>query len=426
MGQAADVRLGRQRAPRYEVGDNRLPYLRSANVLDGSLDLNDVKAMQFSPAEQQVFALQPGDVLVTEGSGSRETVGVSAVWNSELPGTVCFQNTLIRLRPRIGLTDGRFLAWWMRHARLSEQVAAVSSGANILHLSADGLKRLTITVPPLQEQRRIANFLDDRIARIDQVAVARQRQLAGVEHAFQARRRDAVLGRGATRVRGTELPWAPVIPEGWPVRRLSQLAALGTGHTPSRSRPELWVDCDVNWLTTSDVHRFRRDEIDTISSTEARISELGLANSAAVLHPKGTVALSRTASAGFSILMDNDMATSQDFVTWTPGPALSAKYLLHALRVMRPFLLGFLATGSTHKTIYFPDLMDLRIPVPDRAEQDEAVRRVEAVAESRAGARAALEREVDLLREYKQSLITAAVTGQIDVTTASRRIPGVS
>lgn len=287
---------------------------------------------------------------------------------------------------------------------------------------------LALAVPceKTNEQRRIADILDDRIARIDQVAAARQRQLAGIEQAFEARRRDAVLGRGATRVRGTELPWAPVIPEGWPVRRLSQLAALGTGHTPSRSRPELWVDCDVNWLTTSDVHRFRRDEIDTISSTETRISDLGLANSAAVLHPKGTVALSRTASAGFSILMDNDMATSQDFVTWTPGPALSAKYLLHALRVMRPFLLGFLATGSTHKTIYFPDLMDLRIPVPDRAEQDEAVRRVEAVAETRAGARAALEREVDLLREYKQSLITAAVTGQIDVTTASTRIPGVS
>ena len=321
---------------------------------------------------------------------------------------------------------------YLRYLLLSEITRQVLDSrvrsATRSHQRVESSEILALAVPceKTNEQRRIADFLDDRIARIDQVAAARQRQLAGIEQAFEARRRDAVLGRGATRVRGTELPWAPVIPEGWPVRRLSQLAALGTGHTPSRSRPELWVDCDVNWLTTSDVHRFRRDEIDTISSTETRISDLGLANSAAVLHPKGTVALSRTASAGFSILMDNDMATSQDFVTWTPGPALSAKYLLHALRVMRPFLLGFLATGSTHKTIYFPDLMDLRIPVPDRAEQDEAVRRVEAVAETRAGARAALEREVDLLREYKQSLITAAVTGQIDVTTASTRIPGVS
>lgn len=156
LAQAAEVRLGRQRAPQYEQGDHVVPYLRSANVVDGGLDLTDVKAMNFDPPEQAIFGLADGDVLMTEGSGSAETVGTSAVWRADLPGIVCFQNTLLRVRPRSGVTDGRFLAWWARHAHASGQIAAVSSGANIQHIGSDGLKDLRIHVPELEEQRRIA------------------------------------------------------------------------------------------------------------------------------------------------------------------------------------------------------------------------------------------------------------------------------
>ncbi len=66
-------------------------YLRAANVVDGTLDLTDVKSMDFTPEEQRLFALEHGDVLVTEGSGSLRTVGASAVYRNELPQRVCFQ-----------------------------------------------------------------------------------------------------------------------------------------------------------------------------------------------------------------------------------------------------------------------------------------------------------------------------------------------
>ena len=89
----ATVDLGRQRSPVHEQGPHMVPYLRAANVSDGRLNLVDVKEMNFSLREQQFFALKPGDVLVTEGSGSLQTVGASAVWRGEIPGAVCFQNT---------------------------------------------------------------------------------------------------------------------------------------------------------------------------------------------------------------------------------------------------------------------------------------------------------------------------------------------
>lgn len=168
---AAEVVLGRQRAPEYEQGDGQTRYLRSANIRDGRVDLSDVKSMRFSQVECARFGLEPGDVLVTEGSGSRDTVGASAVWMGELDGPVCFQNTLLRLRPRAGIS-GRYLAWWARHAHASKLVATVATGANILHVGAEAMGALAVALPPLDQQRRIADFLDDQVALLDQAAIA--------------------------------------------------------------------------------------------------------------------------------------------------------------------------------------------------------------------------------------------------------------
>jgi type I restriction enzyme S subunit len=196
---------------------------------------------------------------------------------------------------------------------------------------------------------------------------------------------------------------------------------MGTGHTPSRSVPEYWLECDIPWLTTSDVHKFRKDEIDVLDETEIQISELGLANSAAVLHPQGTVALSRTASTGFSIVMGRDMATSQDFATWTCGPALDNHFVLWCLRAMRRDLLHRLAMGSTHKTIYFPDLMSIRVPLPPLADQRDAVASIARFAADARKVKVEITGSITLLREYKRSLISAAVSGEFDVSAASGR-----
>lgn len=154
----------------------------------------------------------------------------------------------------------------------------------------------------------------------------------------------------------------------WPTAPIRLVARLGSGHTPSRNIPEYWENCTVPWVTLADVWQLRSGTVSVISDTKEKVSALGLANSSAVIHPAGTVILSRTASVGFSAIMGSDMATSQDFATWTCGPRLDPKFLLHALRGMSPDLKR-VATGSTHKTIYMPDIEQLRVPLPPLEEQ---------------------------------------------------------
>ncbi|MEV0417368.1 restriction endonuclease subunit S [Streptosporangium canum] len=181
---------------------------------------------------------------------------------------------------------------------------------------------------------------------------------------------------------GTDLaPW--LAQSQWPTVPIRYVAKLGTGHTPSRQHPEYWENCTLPWITLADVWQLRDGTRDTVLDTKEKVSHLGLANSAAVLHPAGTVILSRTASVGFSAIMGHDMATSQDFATWTCGPKVEPRYLLHALRAMAPDLRR-VAAGSTHKTIYMPDIEQLKIPLPSLEEQwrivkflDDEVTRIE-------------------------------------------------
>jgi type I restriction enzyme, S subunit len=198
----AELALGRQRSPTHDTGPHMTRYLRAANVKDGVLDLSDVKEMNFDPKEQAVFALRPGDALVTEGSGSINAVGASSVWNGELDGTVCFQNTLLRLRPRAG-TDPRFLGWWCRHAFADGLFASVATGANIYHLSAERIRALPMKLVPLAEQRAIADYLDVETARIDALIAKKQQLIHLLEERIDAAIME-VVGRSEIAATGRE------------------------------------------------------------------------------------------------------------------------------------------------------------------------------------------------------------------------------
>lgn len=402
VGQATDVRLGRQRAPQYETGANIVPYLRSANISDGTLDLRDVKSMNFSLAEQRIFTLAAGDVLMTEGSGSRETVGTSAVWRDELPAPVCFQNTLLRLRPREGVTDGRFVAWWARHAHLSGQIAAVSSGANILHIGSDGLKRLQIDVPSLDEQRRIADFLDDRTSRIDHVVAARRMQASLAVEAFRSSLEDRLWTRDSKFPLKHLLVDVTSGPRGWGEKvgnvgeafvRIANLASLGI---ELRSDNLARVDVPEG----AEAQRAQLRQGDVLLSITAVFGEVAVWRAGAGTFSQHVARLRPKSSA------------DSDWIAWI----LQSSSVHDQYRV--------LAYGGTKVGMGLDQVRNLKVPSAGRRERSAIARGISHAWAVHEQGQAALVRSIDRLIEYKQSLITAAVNGELDVTTAGSGSPG--
>jgi type I restriction enzyme S subunit len=154
-------------------------------------------------------------------------------------------------------------------------------------------------------------------------------------------------------------------PDGWRWVKLTDVARLESGHTPSRRTPSYW-EGDIPWIGIKDAadHHGR-----FISDTVQHVSQAGIDNSAARILPAGTVCLSRTASIGYATIMARPMATSQDFANWVCSDALNPYFLLLVLLAEQQSLLQF-AYGTTHQTIYFPELKALHVCLPSRVEQD--------------------------------------------------------
>jgi type I restriction enzyme S subunit len=356
--------------------------------------------------------LEVGDIVV----GRHGDVGRSALISEVEAGWLCGSGSIaIRLQKHI--LAPRFVQWALTSRVCRDQLLAASKGATMDTINEPVLLGLGVPLWPVSTQEAIADFLDIETARIDGLITKKRRLIDLLEERKAATMLAAAGGRltHAGPFERSSLAWLNERPTHWREVLIRLVAKTGSGHTPSRERPEWWEDASIPWITTGEVAQVRSDQREEIVETREKISEVGLANSAAALHPRGTVVLCRTASAGFSGIMGVDMATSQDFATWTCGSQLRPRYLLLCLRAMRPDLIGRLATGSTHKTIYMPDIHALQIPLPSLEEQDLAVEAAWRGLDPLFTAMDRSRQQLDLLQEHRQALITAAVTGELDV-----------
>jgi len=194
-------------------------------------------------------------------------------------------------------------------------------------------------------------------------------------------------------------PGTPV-PEGWTRVPLLSIAELGTGHTPSRSRPEYW-DGGVPWIAIPDA---RDNHTSVITETSETVSQLGLENSAARILPSNTVGLSRTASVGYVFIMGRPMATSQDFVTWTCSEALDPRFLMYALLAEGDDIRKF-GKGSTHTTIYFPEVKAFNLTLAPKPEQRRIVAKLDSLRARSSRARQELDHIPKLIERYKQAIL---------------------
>ena len=118
-----------------------------------------------------------------------------------------------------------------------------------------------------------------------------------------------------------------VIPEDWEVVLLDSVSKRGSGHTPDKKHSEYWGG-DIKWISLKDSDRLDAVYID---DTAAKITLAGIAHSSAIMHPAGTVILSRDAGVGKSAIMRDDMAVSQHFMAWQCGPRLNNYFLYYWL-----------------------------------------------------------------------------------------------
>ncbi|MFF5001352.1 restriction endonuclease subunit S [Streptomyces phaeochromogenes] len=155
--EVGEVRMGKQLSPASRANGTQLPYLRVANVYEGRITYEDVKSMGFSVAEQEVYKLLPGDVLLNEGQENLGMVGRSAIYEGE-PGAYRFQNTLIRFRPGPHVlpdyAQAIFVDWRRRGV-----FARVAEKTSISHLGGSRFAKILFPLRSRSDQQRIVEVL---------------------------------------------------------------------------------------------------------------------------------------------------------------------------------------------------------------------------------------------------------------------------
>jgi type I restriction enzyme S subunit len=237
-------------------------FLRITDIQDGGVDWGTVPFCETSPSEEAAAKLVPGDIVFARTGA---TTGKSFLLR-ECPERAVFASYLIRVRPDIGRVEPRYLAWFFQTPEYWRQITSSASGTAQPGVNASKLKSLAVPMlPPLPEQRRIADILDkaDAIRRKRKEAIALTEEL--LRSAFLEMFGDPVTN-----------------PKGWPVKPLGDLVDIRGGGTPSRARSEFFAG-HVPWATAKD---FRSE---FMSDTEEHVSEDAIASSATKLVPQGTI-----------------------------------------------------------------------------------------------------------------------------------------
>jgi len=220
-----------------------------------------------------------------------------------------------------------------------------------------------VPVPPLNTQRRIAQFLDEKTARIDAL-IEKKRELLG----RLAEKRQALITRAVTKGLDPDVPmkssgveWIGEIPRHWEMLPVKRIAKLESGHTPDRKVDAYWEACDIPWVSLNDTAVLRSD--DYIGDTIFKINELGLANSSARMLPARAVVFTRDATIGESAITIHPMAVSQHIIAWLcEQDKIIPEFLLLDIYSMKEELLK-LTNGSTIGTVGLADVKSIQVAV---------------------------------------------------------------
>ena len=266
--------------------------------------------------------------------------------------------------------------------------------------------------PPLPEQQKIAAILTS----VDEVIEKTQAQIDKLKDLKTGMMQELLtVGVGIDGNPHTEFKDSPVgrIPKGWDCILLDKVAKRGSGHTPDKQRAEYWNE-GIKWVSLTDSSKL--DNL-YLNDTAKKISQLGIENSSANMHPKGTVVMARDAGIGKSAIITDSMAVSQHFMAWVCGEKLNNYFLYYLLQLWKPNFEA-IAMGSTIKTIGLPYFKKLQIPVPSIDEQS----LIACALKSVDGRIFALQRKNSSLKSTKKALMQDLLTGKVRVTVPSETV----
>lgn len=290
-------------------------------------------------------------------------------------------------------------------------------GSAVPSMTQRDLYGIPCLLPSADEQGAIADYLDEKTAKIDAVVGEIEESIAKLEEY-----RKSVISEAVTKgldptvpMKDSGIDWIGQIPADWDIRRLETVAERHSGHTPDKKVPEYWNDGSIVWVSLADSPRLRASKY--IDDSNTKTNQQGIEHSSAEILPAGCVLLSRDASIGLTAIASKPLAVSQHFMAYVCGDSMCNEFLYYVFLAMNQEL-GKLSMGSTIPTIGVPLMKGLVIPLPDIVEQKAIIHHLNETIADIDRLIGFKHNQLGAMHKYRQSLISECVTGKV-------RVPGV-
>ena len=374
-----------------------------------ALDLMHATA---SEVEIEKFGLATDDVLITKDSESWDDIGVPALVKETARDVVCGYH-LALLRPNNQVIIGAFLFRALQAKPIRVQLELAANGITRFGIPKSEIGSMLIPIPPLEQQRAITRYLDRETARIDELISAKEQLLR-----LLAEKRRALIARAVThgidpnvQLRDSGIRWLGKIPAHWEIKRAKWLFLERDERSSSGEEVLLSLRMELGLLPHNEV-----------SEKKTRPEELVGYKKVS----KGEIVVNRMrASIGLIAVSEQDGLVSPDYSVFRPSSDANAEYFTRLFktnllqRVFRSVSTGMGTGSSGFLRLYSANFLALWFPYPPLQEQQKIVENITEKSAKLDDLSIATKRTIALLKERRDALIAAAVTGQIEIGSAA-------
>jgi len=352
------------------------------------------------------FHLHYGDVLVTKDSESWDDIAVPAYVAEELNGVLCGYH-LAHIRPDLRKLIGEYLFRAFRSSGINDQFRVAANGITRFGLGKYWLDNGLFPVPPLEEQRAITVFLDRETARIDALIEKKKRQIELLQE-----KRSALISHAVTKgldpnakMKDPGIEWLGEIPKHWRFHRAKVLFRQVDDRSTTGEEELLTVShiTGVTRRSEKNVNMFMAESLEgykkckpgdlVINTMWAWMGAMGITPEAGIVSPSYNVYRLR-----------NDECEPWFY-----------DYLFRTGRFLAEVVCHSKGVWSSRLRLYPEEFFEIRIPCPPLEEQREIIATIRKETGHYDSLQKEIEQSMEKLREYRTTLISAAVTGKIDV-----------
>lgn len=395
-----------------EYTQKGIPFYRGKEVIEKSQDnkiSNElfISVDRYTEIKEKFGVPKQGDILLT----SVGTLGVPYLVQEE---EFYFKDgNLTWFKNFSSQCDNKFIYLWLQSSFCRNQIYAKAIGSTQKALTIETLKNFELLLPPLEEQKAIADILsslDDKIELNNQMNETLEEMAQAlfkrwfIDFEFPNEEGQPYKSSGGEMVE-SELG---MIPRGWNVLKLDDIGEVVAGGTPSTKCQE-YYDGNISWITPKDLSGYNRK---FIQKGERSITELGLQKSSAKMMPKGSVLFSSRAPIGYITIADNSLCTNQGFKSIVCNEKyMSKNYIYYLLKQEKDKIIS-IASGSTFKEVSGTTMKNYKIIVPHLS----LLEKFENVVKTHDDILKKNYTENDLLTEIRDALLPKLMSGEICVS----------